>query len=178
MKLNELENDVLEIVKSRTKDNPVSMKTLAELCGVSKREIRLAVSRLREEYPVCSSMSYPSGYFIGNVFDVAKNVSTLNSVGETYLQTAENLALSSVRFKPLVRINLPEGVSDDVLHTLCLGYEEATRQYDQRVVQVINPYVYKNTIYGGMQYVTCRVDGCVLHVLTDFVEWVGYKNEF
>lgn len=178
MRLNELENDVLEIVKTRTKDNPVSMKSLAELCGVSKREIRRAINNLRENYPVCSSMTEPSGYFIGDVLDVARTVTTLNSIGETYLQTAENLALSSVRFKPLVKINLPEGISDDVLHTLCLGYEEATREADQRIVPVINTCVFRNTVYGSLQYVTCRVDGHGLHVLTDFVEWVGYKDEF
>lgn len=178
MKLTKLEETVLEIVKKRTGDDPVSMQTLSELCGVSKREIRFAINKLREYYPVCSSMIYPSGYFIGNVLEVSRNVSTLRSTGETYLQTAENLSLSSVRFKPLVKINIPEHMSDDLLETLCLGREAAVKEADQKIVPVINACVFRHTVYGRVQYVTCRVDGCVLHVPVDFVEWAGYDNEF
>lgn len=84
---NELKDRVICFIPEGI-ENAISQTYLSSLVGCNKREIRMIVNELREEYAVCSGND---GYWIGNNRDVNNTINILNSHIKTMQETVKNL---------------------------------------------------------------------------------------
>lgn len=181
MKLNKLETDVLEFVKTRTNDNPISLSELSEMCHTDRRLIKKAIHNLREHYPICSNVEQPNGYYIGDVFDIHRNINRIEKVVTTLERTQSNLRKSFMRLKPIVRINIPPQIYlNDSLLAGMVGVEiDRVKQLQGKRVDA-TPSRFMRRTDAGILWFTNVWDTHIgfVGVPESFIEWVGYSDEF
>ena len=103
--LSGLERDVWELIRERTKEDPISVPELLSKLGfdqndrASERAVRKAVERLVKEHgmPIGSSCGKKSGYYhITDPFELERNYRFLIKVAKAYLVRASRLKKSNL----------------------------------------------------------------------------------
>ena len=180
VQFNDLERLILDHIKGRRKENPISLSDLAHICHVDKKEIKRAVHRLRTEYPICSSMSKINGYYIGDMFELDANVGRFFKTAATLEDTGNRLLEAFKMHKPMVKIKIPEEyfTDTDKLKILLGNDTYKVKAANGTLAQVRSLRISKYTKLGIIDCVRVTlIDTSTVCVPIDFVEWVGYSDE-
>ena len=90
MRFNETELRILEILG--TSEKPVTLSELKNLTGINKMTIKESIRHLREEYPICSNVREPYGYYISeNEEQLQETINRIESQMKTLYVTSRNL---------------------------------------------------------------------------------------
>ena len=74
------------------KDNAITTKQLQNLTGLSNKQLKVIISNLREDYPICSKTTDGGGYWIAqNMSEIVDFVREISSRRRSHTKTIKDM---------------------------------------------------------------------------------------